>query len=281
MWNSESACNNTAPAKIGELSKRTNSMTKSLETLSATDIEQVRCTVEEALLRLIDDCEDLPSGGPWWLTPTTTVAEVLRYSAIFGRDHLAELATGVLHDQNRARYSCAEVLFDINGAAGLNGIFLSALGFASRVVVVDHAPAAGIVAKELAGLLGVECTYLNVSNFHTDANTDTTIESVFVLASHAQNVLFFNEVADAELELQNQQVLQILERTFPNVDTLSAISLEPSRGRRGLGNLLKPWNENFQVENYCHVPVAKFGRGLRAGHKNFESAILAKALVNS
>jgi hypothetical protein len=257
-------------------------MKKSNETLSATDIEQVRCTVEEALLTLIaNHPEELPAGGPWWLEPDSTEAEVLRYSAIFGQDHLAELATGILHDLNREQYWSSDWLIDFNGAAGLNGAMLALLGLGSRVLVVDHCPAAGEVAVKLGALLGVECEYRNVTCFQTDAIIDPAAKSVFLLASHAQNVLYFDEERDGALEIQNQILLQTLAANFPNVEALSAISLEPSRGRRGLQDLLYPWHENFQVENYSQVPVAKFGRGLRVGHKKFESAILAKATVNS
>ena len=255
-------------------------MKKSPETLSATDIETARSAVEQALFTIISKHpEELPSQGPWWLAPDSTEAEVLRYAAIFGRDHMAELATGLEHDINK--YSSSDLLIDFNGASGMNGIMLVLLGLADRLVVVDHSPAAGAVALELAALVNVKCSYADVTSFQTHATTDATIHSIFLLASHAQNVLYFDAEADAALELQNQRLLQILQKTFPVVDTLSAISLEPARGERGLQHLLRPWHVNFCAESFSHVPVAKFGRGLRAGHKKYEAAVLAKALVYS
>ena len=257
-------------------------MKKSPETLSATDIETARSAVEQALFTIISNHpEELPADGPWWLEPKSTEGEALRYSAVFGRDHLAEVAIGLAHDQNRNNYSQVKLCVDVNGATGMIGLMLVLLGLAERLIVIDHCAAAGVVAQKLAALLGVDCVYLDITSVQDVSIVKTEIYSLLLLSSHAQNVLFFDEERDAALEIQNQNLLQILAANFSYVETLSAISLEPSRGRRGLENLLKPWNENFQVENYSHVPVAKFGRGLRAGHKNFESAILAKTLVTS
>jgi hypothetical protein len=256
-------------------------MKKSPRTLTELDVQLAHEKVERALTQLLSNFpHDLPSSGPWWLDPESTEAEVLHYSAVFGRDHLAECATGLTHDRNANRYSTSDLVIDVNGAAGLIGLMLVLVGLAERLIVVDHCAAAGVVAQKLAALLGVECTYRDVSNFHSDATTDMTIESVFVLSSHAQNVLFFDEERDAALEIQNQNLLQALAESFPNLTTLSAISLEPSRGRRGLENLLNPWRENFQILGYSQVPVAKFGRGLRIGHKKYESTILAKESVS-
>ena len=255
-------------------------MKKSPRTLTELEVRLAYEKVERALNQLLANFpHDLPSQGPWWLAPDSTEAEVLRYAAIFGRDHMAELATGLEHDINK--YSSSDLLIDFNGAAGMNGIMLVLLGLADRLVVVDHCPAAGAVALELAALVNVKCSYQDVTSFQTHATTDATIHSIFLLASHAQNVLYFDAEADAALELQNQRLLQILQKTFPVVDTLSAISLEPARGERGLQHLLRPWHVNFCAESFSHVPVAKFGRGLRVGHKKYEAAILAKALVNS
>jgi hypothetical protein len=191
------------------------------------------------------------------------------------------LATGILHDLNREQYWSSDLIIDFNGAAGMNGIFLASLGLGSRVVVVDHCPAAGEVAVKLGALVGVRCEYKNVTSFQTDAFIDPAIRSVFLLASHAQNVLYLDQGRDAALETQNQQTLQALATCFPNVETLSAISLEPARGARGLQNLLRPWQENFRMEKFCQIPVAKFGRGLRVGNKKYEAAILTKAMVQS
>jgi hypothetical protein len=163
----------------------------------------------------------------------------------------------------------------------MNGIMLVLLGLADQLVVVDHCPAAGAVALELAALVNVKCSYQDLTSFQTHATTDATMHSIFLLASHAQNVLYLDQGRDAALETQNQQTLQALATCFPNVETLSAISLEPARGARGLQNLLRPWQENFRMEKFCQIPVAKFGRGLRVGHKKYEAAILAKTLVNS
>jgi hypothetical protein len=257
-------------------------MKKSNETLSATGIEQVRCTVEEALLTLIaDHPEELPAGGPWWLEPDSTEAEVLRYSAIFGRDHLNEVATGMSHDQNYAKYSRSKVLVDVNGATGMIGMMLILLGLAERLTVIDHCAAAGVVAQKLAAVLEVDCVFLDITSVQNVAIVNTEVKSLLLLSSHAQNVVHFDRERDAALETQNQQTLQALATCFPNVETLSAISLEPARGARGLQNLLRPWQENFRMEKFCQIPVAKFGRGLRVGNKNYEAAILTKAMVQS
>lgn len=249
--------------------------------ISELEIQFARKRVEDALQQLLDNFpEDLPNQGPWWLEPNSSEGAVLRYSSIFGRDHLAEVATGLSHDQNRSRYSGAELCVDFNGAAGLNGMMLVQVGLAESLIVVDHCPAAGVVALQLAEILGIDCTYHDVTSFEKSASFEFPHKSIFLLASHAQNVLFFNDEADAALENQNRNLMQALQKSFPDLESLSAISLEPARGLRGLNDLLNPFQENYEVQSYSHVPVAKFGRGLRVGHKKFESAILTKVSVS-
>jgi hypothetical protein len=257
-------------------------MKNHIKSITEVEIQEAYQRLNEAILQLLRDFEeDLPGNGPWWLDPQSTVADVLSYTARYGRDHLDELVTGLSHDQNLTKFACAEVLYDINGATGLNGMLLVLLGLAEALIVVDHCSAAGVVALQLAELLDIDCTYRDITSFPEPTSFVFPHKSIFLLASHAQNVLYFNAEADAALETQNQKLLQTLQESFPNIATLSAVSLEPARGVRGLNNLLNAWQGNLCMQDYCQVPVAKFGRGLRLGHKRYESGIHTNALVKA
>ena len=210
--------------------------------LRPEDVFVARDQVLAALERIAISIDSPFVGGPWWLTPTSSLAGARDYGVIFGRNHLREWteATAELSEQGRdLMISGVDLVVDLNSGPSFIGLHTLLLGETSRLLAVDWSPAAG----ELMLMLATELGLGERVEFTTaiDASSLQPAESVAVLASHALNCRFQDRDAQLELDSQNRAAAEILCDAYSGAEVVLA-SLEPAASSaRGLMSLAEPW----------------------------------------